>query len=310
MSATGPTDYDYIQYSPIVDRPPIRWPGGKRVAVWVAPNVEHYEYQPPKQYVSAWPPLPHPHVMHYSHRDSSNRAAFWRMLEVFDHHKVRATVSINVAVLEHFPEIRDAMVERDWDFMSHGVYNSRVLYGLSIEEEREFYRHTAQVIKDQTGKTLRGMLGPAFTATPNTPTLMAEAGLTYQVDWFIDDQPFPIRVPSGRLVGVPYSRHLNDAFLFGIGPWVSGPDFVEICKDQFDVLCEEGATSGRVMCLALHPYLIATPPRLQYLDQVLDYVLSHEGTWAATADEIAEWYLEHHYTEQVQYLDDRGSDVV
>jgi hypothetical protein len=31
-------------YSPIVGRPPLRWPDGCRVALWVCPNIEHYEY--------------------------------------------------------------------------------------------------------------------------------------------------------------------------------------------------------------------------------------------------------------------------
>ena len=35
-----------IDYSPIMDRPPIKWPHNARVAFWVAPNVEHYEYLP------------------------------------------------------------------------------------------------------------------------------------------------------------------------------------------------------------------------------------------------------------------------
>ena len=39
-------------------------------------------------------------------------------------------------------------------------------------------------------------------------------------------------------------------------------------------LYREGAESGRVMCLALHPYWIGQPHRVRYLDEVLDYVLS------------------------------------
>lgn len=307
MTGQHPEETDYLRYSAIIDRPPVRWPDGKRVALWLAPNVEHYEYLPPRQMTNPWPRMPHPDVMGYAAKDASNRVAFWRMLEVFDHYQVRATVSINVAVLEHFPEVRDAMVERDWDFMSHGVYNTRFLFGMSVEEEREFYRHTAAVIKNQTGKILKGMLGPAFSTTPNTPALMAEAGLTYQVDWFVDDQPFPLFTPTGKLAGIPYSRQLNDAFRFGGGPWLSGADFVQMCKDQFDVLYEEGATSGRVMCLALHPYLVAAPHRIKYFDEVLSYVLSHEGTWATTADEIADWYIARHYDEHVAAVETRRS---
>jgi peptidoglycan/xylan/chitin deacetylase (PgdA/CDA1 family) len=299
MLAGRPTELDYIRYSPIVDRPPVKWPDGARVALWLAPNLEFYEYQPARnRYADQWPRTPHPDVMSYSYRDSGNRTGFWRMLEVFDHHAIRATVSTNVAVLEHFPELRDAMVVRDWDFMSHGTYNTRYLFGMSAAEEREFYKLTSEVIKRQTGKTLKGMLGPAFTATATTPELMAEAGLIYQVDWFIDDQPFPIVVRNGTLVGVPYSRLLNDALLFS-SPGFEGDYFGQICKDQFDVLYAEGEHSGRVMCIALHPYLIGQPHRIRYLDEVLDYILGHEGVWRTTADEIAAWYIAHHRAEHL-----------
>lgn len=37
-----------ISYSAAPDRLPLRWPGGARVALWVAPNIEHYEYLPEK----------------------------------------------------------------------------------------------------------------------------------------------------------------------------------------------------------------------------------------------------------------------
>jgi allantoinase len=301
----GPSELGYVDYSPIIDRPPVRWPNGARVALWLAPNQEFYEYQPELNvYADQWPRTPHPDVMTYAYRDSGNRAGFWRMLEVFDQHKVRATVSTNVAVLEHFPEVRDAMVERDWDFMSHGEYNTRYLFGASVEEERAFYRRTAEVIKRQTGKTLKGMLGPAFTATPHTPELMAEAGLTYHVDWFIDDQPFPIKVNTGTMVGVPYSRLLNDALLF-MNPGFEGDYFAQICKDQFDVLYREGADSGRVMCIALHPYLIGQPHRLKYLDEVLSYILGHDAVWATTADDIADWYTTHHRDEHLNHIEQR-----
>ena len=35
-----------VPYSPILHRPPLRWPNGACVALWVVPNIEHYEYLP------------------------------------------------------------------------------------------------------------------------------------------------------------------------------------------------------------------------------------------------------------------------
>ena len=36
--ALPPNRFDY---SPIIDRPVIKWPNNARVAFWVAPNIEH-----------------------------------------------------------------------------------------------------------------------------------------------------------------------------------------------------------------------------------------------------------------------------
>ena len=54
-----------------------------------------------------------------------------------------------------------------------------------------------------------------------------------------------------------------------------------------------GAESGRVMCIALHPYIMGQPHRISYLDEALSYILSHDGVWKAKGDEIADWYAEH-----------------
>ena len=55
------------------------------------------------------------------------------------------------------------------------------------------------------------------------------------------------------------------------------------------------------MCIALHPYLIGQPHRIRYLDEILSYVMSHDGVWQATADEIAEHYLAHYYDQMVAH---------
>ena len=190
-----------------------------------------------------------PDVQQYAFRDYGNRVGFWRMLEPLDKYGIKCCVSLNLAVLEHYPEIKDAMVERDWDIMSHGIYNTRYLNTLSAEEEREFYRDCIATLKRETGKDLKGMLGPALSNSERTPDLMAEAGLIYHTDWNHDDQPVPIRVNSGKLISVPYSVELNDSGMFTRTP-NEAEYFAQICKDQFDRLYQEGAESGRVMCIA------------------------------------------------------------
>jgi len=297
----------FFAYSPIVDRPPIRWPGDARVAFWIAPNVEVYEFRPPpNEHRRFYRRVPEPDVALYGYTQYANRVGIWRLLELFDRYRIRPTVSLNVSVLEHFPEARDAMVERDWAFMSHGTHNTRFMFGLSEDEERAFLRENAEVVQRYTRKQLKGFFGPAASMTRRTPRLLAEEGYLYSCDWYIDDQPFPLETGSGRLVSVPYSWELNDGLLMSyLAGRYEADYFVQICKDQFDTLYREGAESGRVMCVAIHPMCFGAPHRLRYLDELLDYVLGHDRVWAATADEIAEHYLAHHYDEVAAHVRSR-----
>ena len=307
MEAPSNREHDFsdprsrILYSPIVTRPPIRWPNNCRVAFWVSPNVEHYEYTPPaNQAFNHFPRVPVPDVQQYGLRDYGNRVGFWRMTTVLDEFQIRPTVSLNLAVLDHYPEIRDAMVERDWSFMSHGIYNTRVVYEYSEDEEREFLRNSVESLKRHTGKELKGMLGPALSATIRTPDLMLDAGFTYHADWPLDDQPVPVLTQRGRLVSVPYSYDHNDgnpALGFNLETWASQ------CIAQFDRLWREGKDSGRVMCIALHPFAIGQPQMIDYLRHVLEHVAAHENVWHTTADEIAEYYLENCYDEHIQHAE-------
>jgi len=291
-----------LPYLPLTRRPNIRWPNDARVALWVAPNVEMYELLPPENALfTAWGRVPvPPDVLSYGYRDYGNRVGFWRTLDVLDRHGVRATASLNVAVLDHFPEIARAMAERDWAFMGHGLYNTRFLYGIGRETERALYRELRERVRRATGADVLGVFGPHASLSAHTMDVLAEEGFLYSADWLVDDQPFPITTATGRLVGVPYSFEVNDGPLF-LG-YHSDDEFVERCRDQFDVLYAEGAEDGRVMCIAFHPFLLGQPHRIDLLDEVLAYVLAHDRVWLTTADDIALWYLDNVYDDAMAAL--------
>ena len=123
-----PLPPDRMDYLPMIDRPIIKWPNNARVAFWVAPNIEHYEYLPPLDGVrNPWPRSPLPDVQQYSLHEYGNRVGFWRVLEVLDRYQIRCSTTLNIGVLEHFPEIAEAMLKRDWTFVNHGFYNTRYI---------------------------------------------------------------------------------------------------------------------------------------------------------------------------------------
>jgi peptidoglycan/xylan/chitin deacetylase (PgdA/CDA1 family) len=117
--------------------------------------------------------------------------------------------------------------------------------------------------------------------------LLAELGLRYLLDWTNDDQPYALNVPG--MLSVPYSVELNDLSMF-MSRGLTGPEARQMITDQFDQLYADSADTGRVMALALHPFVSGQPFRHRYIDEALAYISGHDGVWLTTSDEIAEHY--------------------
>jgi len=291
MRREDPGLYDYLPY---YGRPKLTWPGGAHLAFWCAPNIEHYELDPPLNPSRTPWPRPVPDVLNYAWRDYGNRVGIWRMMAAMDRYGVRGSISLNVAVCDHFPDIAAACRERGWEFFSHGVYNTRYTYNMSEEQERAVIEDVKASIRKWSGQELAGWLAPALTLTERSMDLLAEAGITYTLDLFHDDQPLPVNVRRGRLISVPYSLEINDFTSLFQGN-ATPRDYTDAIKAQFDRLYLEGAENGQVMCLPLHPFLIGQPHRMKQFEAALEYVTSHDKVWFATGREIAAYYLEHYY---------------
>jgi allantoinase len=282
-----------IPYSPILQRPRLLWPNGARLALWVVPNIEHYEYLP--KFVrrrDPWPRSPHPDVLGYSQRDYGNRVGLWRLFRLTDDLGIRCTVSLSMAVMQHFPPILEAMEQRGWEYMSHGIYNTRYHWDFSADEERAAMQEAKEIHQRLTGRPIRGWFSPAITNTLNTFELAAACGYDYTADLYHDDQPFPIPTTSGKLISIPYSVELNDALLYRRG--VETEEFAGQIRDYFDTVYAEGADQGRVMCIALHPYWVGQPHRLRLFRSAMEYILAHPGVWVTTGAEIADWFNSNH----------------
>ena len=297
--ASDPGRYPYL---PLIDRPKITWPGDARVALWVAPNIEFYELTPPGPFWTR----PTPDILSYSHRDYGNRAGIWRMIEVMERFGVRGSVSLNAALCDHIPEIIDACTELGWELFSHGVYNTRLIYGMDEDEVRAVIRDSVETIAKKSGQTVRGFLAPAISATETFFDLLPEFGITYTLDMVHDDQPMPFKVRHGKLISVPYSFELNDIRVMGARGYT--PErYAGMVKAAFDQLYEEGAENGMVLCMPIHPFIIGQPHRIAALADVLSHVTARKDVWLATAGEIAEWYYAHHYDDVVAFAAERST---
>jgi len=282
-----PSAYGPFPYSPIIRRPPLRWPSGARVALWVIPNIEFFslEERPGGSGAGKIPDIPL-----WSSRDYGSRVGVFRLMDVLDRHGIRATVALNSDVCARHPEIIEEGQARKWEWMGHNRTNTRRLNEAPPGEEPNIIHDSLATIAKATGIRPAGWLGSGLQETWDTVDLLAAEGVEYVCDWCNDDQPYVMNLEAGRsIVSLPYSHDINDKPAFE-QMHRTAVEFQEMICRQFDVLFREGQESGRVMAIAIHPYLTGMPYRIDAFDAALGYVCGHEGVWKATGSEIARHY--------------------
>ena len=276
-------------YSPIFQRPPLTLPDAARVAVWFIINVEEWDIaQPMARTVLPSPQgaAVSPDIPNYSWFDYGLRVGFWRLQRALDDFGLPCTVSLNAAVCEHYPALVQSCLDRDWELLGHG-YIQQVLH--KEPDERATIRKTIEVIREFSGRAPRGWMGPGLAETYDTPDLLAAAGIEYVADWVNDDQPYAMRVRSGRLVALPYTVELNDIPIYLVQHH-SAPELYRRAKDALDTLYEEGADSARVMAISLHPYITGAAHRIGHFRRLLEHFTQHPGVSFWTGSGILDWY--------------------
>jgi peptidoglycan/xylan/chitin deacetylase (PgdA/CDA1 family) len=288
-----PTPYGPFKFSMINKRPPLKWSNGARIAVWVIVNAEFFALDLAMPGDSNERPKGNdgtPMVRHWSQRDYGNRVGIVRFMDVLSRHGIRATVALNSDLCDHHPEVVDAAAKLDWEFMGHNRTNTARLNEIPANEEHSTIKHVLGRIEKATGKKPVGWLGSGLQETWNTLDYLITEGCTYVADWVNDDQPYTMDVGGKSIVSVPYSYELNDVSAIVRAKATPG-EFERMIKDQFDVLYAEGKTSGRVLAIALHPFVMGQPHRIGALDRALTYIASFPDVWKATGSEIASDYI-------------------
>jgi allantoinase len=287
-----PSSYGPFPYSPITKRPKLSWPGGARLAFWIIPNVEYFSLDEKVPAGAGGSGSPVPDVPSWSMRDYGNRVGIFRLMEVLDRYGIRGSVALNSDLCAAHPELITEMTSRRWELMGHNESNTRRLNEAAPGEEEGIIRRTVATIAAASGQAPRGWLSSGLQETWNSLNYLADAGIRYVCDWTNDDQPYEMRLDGGRtILNVPYSHEINDKPAFEKFHRTA-EEFETMIRRQFDVLWREGETSGRVMAIALHPYLIGVPHRIDALDSALSYICGHDGVWLATGSEIATHYDE------------------
>ena len=132
-------------------------------------------------------------------------------------------------------------------------------------------------------------MGREYGESDRTPQLLAEAGVSYVCDWANNEQPYPMTTGGNPLFALPLLYELDDVVAVAqkLMPIF---DYERMLGESFDVLREDGSSTGRLMALNWHPWLVGQPFRIGSIDRALFRIMASGNVWAATGSEIIDWY--------------------
>lgn len=280
---------DRFPYSAIRARPAFAWPEGKRVAVHVAINLEHFIFG--GHGVNLDRDTPPPNHRSYLWREYGNRVGIWRLLDLLDDCAIPMGVIANSAIYEHCPDVMAAFRARGDEVIGHGITNSKPPADMSEAEEREMIAEATRTVAAAEGRPPAGWLSPYIMPSNVTADLLKEAGYEYLLDWGLcDDQPFWSRTRAGPLLAVPYTIELNDqpAMIYRRD---TACDFADMAIDHVDEHLRSASRFSTVCVISLHSFIIGQPFRLAHLRRVFQHINDHRNRiWLTRPGEIARYY--------------------
>jgi peptidoglycan/xylan/chitin deacetylase (PgdA/CDA1 family) len=281
-----------FRYVPLKGRPDYSWPGGKRLAVWVALNVETFGFG--LKGPTFGNPLPWPDHRNWCWLEYGNRVGIWHMLDMADQFGIPLGHHVNSYLYDTHPEIMDALGKRPRDeIMGHGRTNSEEPGQRPEAEERALIAEATAAITVHEGKAPAGWMTPLQAESLVTPDLLKEAGYRYMVDWPCDDQPFHMTTRAGPLLNVPYAVETND-YLSVIHLRQDAPVYEEVVIRQYEELLAQSVERPLVFAISLHTFIMGQPHRLRTLRNIFRRILEHRDfgrVWLTTPGAIADHCL-------------------
>lgn len=275
-------------YSAISKRPDYSFPGGRRLAIHLSLNVEHFAFGEGlgNDYGA---PHPQPNTRSYAWRDYGNRVGAWRLLEFANDYGLPYALLINTELYDYCPEMVAAYSARGDEIVGHGRTDSERQADMNYEQERTCIFEATAAIEKHEGKKPLGWLAPYISQTHDSLDLLREAGYRYMMDWPLDDQPVWFRTKHGPILSVPYAHDLNDSLEL-VSRRTPSQLYYECLIDQFEEMLRESERRPLVMPIVIHSFVLGQPYRLRQFRRVIEHIQKHrDRVWVTHPGEICKF---------------------
>lgn len=287
-------------------RSPIKWPDGARIAItpcvafetWPedlgGPESQQQEGRRghPKNAITK------KNLATITDREFGERVGVYRMMEIFQKEGIQTTWFPTGITVQNYPDvIKEAVAQ------GHEIGTETWIHDYSYmkkrDKEKKDLERTVKIVKDTVGNVPVGYLSTGIAPSADTVEIITELGYAYWMDPQHEETPYTLKVKNKELTVLSYFQDLNDYSSYqraGRTP----RDLLQMWKDAFDCLYEEGATDPKFMIWGNHPFVGGRPFRAILLREFIRYAKGHSKVWFARAGDIVKWYRENYRNAQVE----------
>ncbi len=279
-------DHDLYDWSALHQRPPVAWPDGKTVAIWICISLEWFPITPgdapfraPGHMQTAYPDY-----RHYTARDYGTRIGLYRLLDAFARADIKVSVATNSAIAQRHPALIQDIIAAGHEIIAHSTdMNGTIASGMAAGAEKALIETSLDTLQEATGVRPAGWLSIARSQSNETPDLLQAAGVRYCCDWVNDELPYRFR---NGLINLPLNHELSDRQIITVQQQ-SVDSYAQSVTDAFDWLAGEAKSlGGRLLPLHITPYIMGLPHRIDGFERLLDVLKARREAWFANGGAI------------------------
>jgi peptidoglycan-N-acetylglucosamine deacetylase len=264
---------DYGARHKVIDN--IAWPNGARIAVNFTADFDtmllrRLLNEPPQQLAKG---------------EFGGRVGIWRLIELFDSHKIKATIFTPGRICELYPESLRAAAKSGHEIADH-MWEHRV--PREPELERDHLLKTIAAIEKTVGKK------PVGTRSTHSRELLLEHGYIYASEDSMDHRPNWLSAPDGSrpILNLPFHYAIDDAMFFSFA-WLGSDNSAQRMMDPDHVeelwwrMFEQCYRDGGYMNICMHPFVSGRALRIAMLDRLIGRMKTLPGVWFPSCEEVA-----------------------
>jgi peptidoglycan/xylan/chitin deacetylase (PgdA/CDA1 family) len=297
-------------------RKPIRWPNNARIAISVSVVTESWpdnlgtSRSLQSEFRKGMPPNAKfkRDIASITDRQYGERVGVYRVMEVLRQEGIKASFFVNGHTVETFPDLMKQIVAEGHELCSEN-WRHEYVYMMTPKEQRNDIKRTVNAFQKVLGFKPQGYIMPGERPTDDTPKILVDLGYKYWNCFLHEDLPYILRVGGKELVITSYGVWMTDHRTGRADAGRTPRELLQIWKDNFDWIYEEGRNYPGFMSLGLHPFLIGRPFRVMILREFLRYAKGHAEVWFPRGIDLANYWLENCHDNLVEKWPNYGTGL-